>query len=235
MAKDPAVLFYTSDFLTGTLTMSDEQVGKYIKLLCLQHQKGLLTEKDMLNICKTYDEDIFLKFVKTDEGYYNRRMKKEADKRRNYSESRRKNKLKTENSGDMTNICKSYDQHMTNISSSHDEHMENKIENRDRIKNVIIKGGMGGNDLSDELTPLEVGKAKEYIEITAQRKLTDNQITEYWKAYLIHSTGEFHLNRSKQLQHFRNWLKYQNNEKSKRNSKDAWKLDGSPDIEYDPL
>ena len=49
MAKDPAVLFYTSDFLSGTFTMTNEQVGMYIRLLCLQHQKGKLSEKDMLS------------------------------------------------------------------------------------------------------------------------------------------------------------------------------------------
>ena len=54
MGTDPAILFYTSDFLTGTLTMSDKNVGKYIRLLCLQHQKGRLTEQDMLFICSTY-------------------------------------------------------------------------------------------------------------------------------------------------------------------------------------
>jgi len=32
--------------------MTDEQVGKYIRLLCLQHQKGYLTEKDMISIRK---------------------------------------------------------------------------------------------------------------------------------------------------------------------------------------
>ena len=38
--KDPAFLFYSSDFLTGTMFFTDEQVGKYIRLLCAQHQKG---------------------------------------------------------------------------------------------------------------------------------------------------------------------------------------------------
>jgi hypothetical protein len=123
MAKDPAVLFYTNDFLTGTFTMSDEQVGKYIKLLCLQHQKGLLSEKDMLSICKSYDEDIFAKFFKTDAGFYNQRMKDEADKRKQYSESRRKNKMK-----------KKDDEHMINISESYVTHMEN--ENEDEIINI---------------------------------------------------------------------------------------------------
>ena len=42
MAKDPAVLFYTSDFLTGTILMNYEQKGKYITLLCIQHQHGII-------------------------------------------------------------------------------------------------------------------------------------------------------------------------------------------------
>jgi 5-keto 4-deoxyuronate isomerase len=105
MAKDPAFLFYTSDFLTGTLTMTDEQVGRYIRLLCLQHQKYELTEKDMLFICKGHDEDIFSKFEKTEDGkFYNVRLREEAIKRSNYSESRRHNKIKK----DIKNIYSTY-------------------------------------------------------------------------------------------------------------------------------
>jgi uncharacterized protein (DUF2164 family) len=105
MSKDPAVLFYTSDFITGTLTMTDSQRGKYIILLCLQHQQGYLTQEDMMNICKTYDEKIFSKFTKDNLGYwYNERMKFESDKRKKYSESRSKNR----------NISKTYDKHMEN-------------------------------------------------------------------------------------------------------------------------
>ena len=90
--KDPAFLFYSNDFLTGTMLMTDEQIGQYIKLLCLQHQKGHLKEKDMLNICKEYDEDIFSKFQKDEEGnYYNKRLEEEAIKRQKYTESRRRN------------------------------------------------------------------------------------------------------------------------------------------------
>ena len=94
MAKDPAVLFYTSDFLTGTILMSDSQIGKYIKLLCIQHQKDILSESDMMNICKSYDKDVFDKFVKTDAGYYNERMKNEKEKRSSYCKGRSENRLK---------------------------------------------------------------------------------------------------------------------------------------------
>ena len=113
--KDPAVLFYTSDFITGTLTMTHEQRGKYIMLLCLQHQKGHLTEKDMLKICDSYDEDIFEKFEKQGEIYFNKRMKSEAEKRAAYAESRRTNRKKKETTSDNVNI----------ISSSYVPHMEN--------------------------------------------------------------------------------------------------------------
>ena len=33
--KDPAFLFYSNDFLSGTYLMNDEQVGKYIEIICL--------------------------------------------------------------------------------------------------------------------------------------------------------------------------------------------------------
>ena len=124
MAKDPAFLFYTSDFLTGTLTMTDEQVGKYIRLLCLQHQKGELNEKDMLFICKSHDEDIFAKFKNIDGKYFNERLREESIKRIKYSESRRNNKLKK-------NISSTYVKHMEN---------ENENENEDINKDDNNKG-----------------------------------------------------------------------------------------------
>lgn len=120
MAKDPAVLFYTSDFLTGTMTMSNEQVGKYIKLLCLQHQKGVLKESDMLYICNSYDKEVFDKFVKDGDNFYNLRLRVEAEKRANYSKSRSNNRTKgIEN--------KELKEKETEL--SYDNHMENENEN----------------------------------------------------------------------------------------------------------
>jgi hypothetical protein len=127
MSKDPAFLFYSSDFLTGTALMTDEQIGKYIKLLCYQHQKGHLTERDMLKICSTHDEDIFSKFEKDENGlYYNARLQQEVEKRKAYSESRRQNRIKK----DMNNISKTYVKHMENEN-------ENVIKDRNTIKNTI--------------------------------------------------------------------------------------------------
>lgn len=133
--KDPAFLFYSSDFLTGTMFMSDIQLGKYIKLLCIQHQKGHLSEKDMLNICKRYDKDIFDKFVKDNDGkYYNIRLQKEIDKRRNYSKSRsenRKNKITFEN------ICFSYVKHMENENENINKNNILEYINNNKLNNII--------------------------------------------------------------------------------------------------
>lgn len=122
MAKDPAVLLYTSDFLSGTYTMTDEQVGKYIKLLCYQHQKGKLTEKDMLSICKGHDEDVYAKFDIVDGFYINKRMYEEADKRSKFTESRRKNASA---------------KHMLNHMPNHMED-ENENENINEVKDVLV-------------------------------------------------------------------------------------------------
>lgn len=94
--KDPAVLLYTDDFIAGTITMTDTQVGRYIKLLCLQHQKGRLSEFE-LNLIAKKDKTVLSKFIKDDNGYYNERMEFEALKRKAYTESRRANRNKADN------------------------------------------------------------------------------------------------------------------------------------------
>lgn len=129
MAKDPAVLWYTSDFLTGTMTMTDEQVGRYARLLCLQHQKGVLTEKDMIIICKSYDKEVFDKFVKSGDFFYNERMKKEAEKRSAFSKSRSENRL---------NGIENKELKKKKNKISHDYHMENENENENENKDLDL-------------------------------------------------------------------------------------------------
>jgi len=126
MAKDPAVLFYTSDFLSGTFTMTLDDKGAYITLLCLQHQKGKLTDRD-LHMYKNMTE-VMSKFVQMEDGfYYNLKMKECAEKRKAYSESRRTNRLKKNTS--KQNISKTYDKDIKNISKTYVKHMENENEN----------------------------------------------------------------------------------------------------------
>lgn len=112
VAKDPAFLFYPGDFNTGTQFMSDEQVGKYMRLLMAQHQHGHLTENQVIFICKSYDKDVMSKFIKDSDGlWYNERLESEVIKRKRFVESRSKNK---EGKTKKKIISSSYDSHMEN-------------------------------------------------------------------------------------------------------------------------
>jgi len=115
MAKDPAFLFYTGDFSTGTQFFTDEQVGKYLRLLMAQHQHGHLHEKQVIIICKTHDNEVLSKFIKDENGlFYNERLEIEILKRKAFSASRSKNKLgKLKQEEEIEEITsKSYDNHM---------------------------------------------------------------------------------------------------------------------------
>ena len=124
MAKDPAFLFYSADFIVGTYEMTDEQVGRYIRLMCLQHQKGHLSESVVLSVMGgEIDKEVIGKLKRDDDGlYYNERLDEETSKRRKYSESRAKNRKGGA-------VSKSHDNHMSNICNSYDEHMVNENEN----------------------------------------------------------------------------------------------------------
>jgi hypothetical protein len=156
MSKDPAFLFYSSDFLTGTLLMSMEQKGKFITLLCIQHQKGHLSEKDMLHICGSYDEDVFNKFQKDEQGkFYNIRLEEEVDKRKAYSESRRNNRKKKED--------------MNNTSSSYVQHMENENENEDLIEKKKVA----------RFQKPTIEQLKEYMTEQGMNDIAENWLNHY--------------------------------------------------------
>lgn len=177
MSKDPAFLFYTSDFLTGTMTMTHDQVGKYIRLLCMQHQKGDLTEKDMLFICNSYDEDIYSKFDEIDGKFRNQRLFDEVEKRKSYSDSRRKNRQKKDNQ----QVKEIQDEkHMLNISKTYDEHMENENENEnedinknDNLNKLILLGEKPKKD-----------KTPKTITIGEKQYSKDDLFEFAWKSYL---------------------------------------------------
>lgn len=110
--KNPAVLWYASDFISSTSFWNNEQCGAYIRLLNYQFVLGHLKIEQIKSI--TTDVDVLKKFIQDENGlYYNKRMEIEINKRKNYSESRSKNK--TGKKKDMKIICKSYENHMGNI------------------------------------------------------------------------------------------------------------------------
>ena len=95
MGKDPAFLFYSSDFITGVSDLTMEERGQYITLLCLHHQKGRLTKKIINLSVPNVSDDVMAKFSQDKNGFYfNKRLEMEAEKRRKNSNKQKERALK---------------------------------------------------------------------------------------------------------------------------------------------
>ena len=89
--KDPAFLFYTNDFQGGTIDMSCEEVGAYLRLLMYQHQHDKIpnNKERLMRITGIFSEDKFdvvwevvgKKFNQTVDHLVNERLKQETTKR----------------------------------------------------------------------------------------------------------------------------------------------------------
>jgi len=134
MAKDPAFLFYSQDFYMGTIDMTAEQVGHYIRLMCLQHSKGRLSRALMTaTMGGMLDEVVASKFTVDDKGcYYNERLENEMLKRNAYTESRRRNLSATP-----SHMAQHMQQHM---GQHMQQHMENENEDVNVNRNEDVNG-----------------------------------------------------------------------------------------------
>jgi uncharacterized protein YdaU (DUF1376 family) len=221
MSNDPAFLFYTGDFTTGTQFFTDEQVGIYIRLLMAQHQHGHLSDKQVKMICRTHDEDVMLKFEKDSNGkFFNKRLEDEIFKRKKYSLSRSENKKgKTK---DMLIISKSYDNHMEN---------ENENENKDINKDKSKINNLNGVMYKISKLSLVMQSEDSWLESIARKyKCSITFATDKILDFIIHleAQGE----ESKTLQdaksHYDNWFRIQKDLKLKTKNNATNRKAGSP-------
>lgn len=89
--RAPAFQFYADDFLAGTMTMTNEERGAYISLLCLQWSKGFVTELDIQRIClgmPTHSHGICQSKFQADpeSRYRNQRLEVERSKQKERSQ-----------------------------------------------------------------------------------------------------------------------------------------------------
>lgn len=109
MSKDPAFLFYTSDFLTGVIDMSMKERGQYITLLCLQHQRGHLTMKEIVKTVGRPSDELMSKYVRDSDGkYFNVRADAEIAKRDAHCKKQRENINKRWNNDGNTTVIPRY-------------------------------------------------------------------------------------------------------------------------------
>jgi len=181
MSKDPAFLFFPSDWLGGTMALTRHHKGAYMDLLMAQFNLGHLSSEQIKIVLGEKDEYLWesvlkYKFIQDSEGkYYNEKLNKEILKRRNFIESRKKN------------LLPHTDSHM-------DNHMEARMENGNEYINkyryidrdIAKEKGVQGEkqkvpydeiiSLYNEILPI----LSRVIKLTDQRKSAINQ---RWKEY----------------------------------------------------
>lgn len=94
MAKDPAFLFYSQDWIVGCQTLTMEERGQYITLIANMHQQGRMDEETIRLLVGSLSVRLKKKFRIDSKGfYYNERLEEESLKRSKFTESRRNNGL----------------------------------------------------------------------------------------------------------------------------------------------
>jgi uncharacterized phage protein (TIGR02220 family) len=140
--KSPAVLFYTADFLADTTLWKYDELGRYIKLLCLQHLQGGISEEDFLAVTES-NKRVSDKFDLCEDGMYrNKRMDEETTKREAYVETQHANGSKggrPKNPNNNPNETQTKPKHnpMGNPNESTRVENENINENVNVIKDII--------------------------------------------------------------------------------------------------
>lgn len=174
MAKDPAFLFYYQDFLVGTDDFKNEEVGAYIRCLCIQAAKGGISENHMKKICESPQVQNLIKkkFVwYPGEGVFrNDRLSDEIEKRKKYCKSRGNNRKGKK--------------HMNNISKSYDRHMEDEDENEIEDENVLNTGGVGENSETENQNQKNMSTAKDTEGIPLP--FQGPEFAAIWKEWLQH-------------------------------------------------
>jgi len=191
MSKDPAFLFYHQDFFTGVSDMTNEEIGAYIKCMCVQASKGGITEKHMLIICNSYEVHNVVKnkftFNSEIELFENTRLKNELEKRKKYSESRANNRKKVKTTATTDdNICKTYEKHMED-----EDEIENiTINNNLLFKNTLLKNENWKNSVSQKF------------------KITEEEVISKLNEFYNHLESEFkvHPSMNEFTKHFKNWI-----------------------------
>ncbi len=121
MAKDPAFLFYPGDYLRDTQCLSEKSQVAYDRIMC-EHMRNICISKQQLifftkRLTEEEKAEVMFLLTETSDGFQITWVADSILKRRNYSDSRRKNR----------------NSKPKNISSSYDSHMENEIENESEI------------------------------------------------------------------------------------------------------
>lgn len=219
MSKDPAFLFYTSDFMTGVQFMSLEERGAYITLLAAQHQHGHLDPKRvgfLLGFGWDMLSDAVREKFSTDENglIFNERLEIEIEKRAQYIEKQTNNGLK----GGRPRKEKNPKETQTKPKG---KPKQNPTENDNDNENTNSNGKGVVGEKPNNTYMLELSNNQIWIEQTCIALKIDAstiRLKLIEATTLFDARGENHPNMKAFQSHFVNWLR---EELKKPKSKEA--------------
>lgn len=200
MAKDPAFLFYSQDFFVGCATLSFEDKGKYIHILCLMHQQGRLDEETIRFSVGNVSVKLKSKFLLDENGFwYNKRLEEEIEKRNNFTKSRRDN-------GSKGGRPKKEKTDRLLVGLPKDNHMGNEDEDNINTHNT----GMGAMPKATDFNGLpetRIGAVIELFRLAKYQEVTKEQVSGLWEVFKIQNlTGKkFYQDADAVYSHFFNW------------------------------
>jgi len=203
MAKDPAFLFYPGDYLRDTQTLSESTQVAYDRIMC-EHMRNICISKRQLKFfTKRLDsdeiEELMDVLTEIETGKYQITWVAESiEKRRKYSESRRKNR-KGKSSKTPNNISETYDDHMENenvignennndsfITEEQREKLINDLQSSSQWKISVVRSI---NHEIKKQVPFET--LDKWIEIFVDHAISVNEADKNWKQIQAHFKNWF--------------------------------------------
>lgn len=224
MAKDPAFLFYSKDWLEGTAELLPAEKGIYIDLLCHQHQKGDLpnsTERLSRIVGISHDEflkiwgELSKKFVANGERIANKKLTEVMSERSTKG-------LRNTISGTFAAVLKK-----ANLSKIQYDFVRSKFKiddfeqkGTDKLTERLtewlykclksIEDANANEDVNEDIhTVFSARLLKSEIDKTAievaTRFLFDKTHLEQFNANCV-TAKKVHMHYSEYIKHFRNWI-----------------------------
>ena len=224
--KDPAFLFYSSDFLSGVMDLDMEERGQYITLLCAQHQKGHLSEKTTRLLVGSCSVSVLEKFQKDSEGnFFNKRLDEEIEKRIKFTESRKNNGKLGGRPAKDNNLTIT---DRFSLAKPSENLPENENENKDIIEKEEVEIGKNAKKTEEEILQGIFEHYKEYLITDAIREHT-GRIINATPENVDKLTAYFLLTCGKQMaaecntkyaaeRYFHNWAKKEANRQEALNN-----------------
>lgn len=195
MAKNPAFLFYSNDFYEGTRMMLPNERACFIDLIIYQHQHGLIPNNldRVLLYCSgidkaTLEATLEAKFVASDEGYFNEKLKQVIEQREEYSNKQSENGLIGQffKKAKSTLNTKEYSKLYSYIqSNSLREFIINDLKNNESNYQATLKGMLEAslkhleNEIENEIENKDLNK--NYLNTSNSEKLI--LFDSWWNLY----------------------------------------------------